>query len=289
MTNLMAAIFDVKWESWQDIVVIFLIVGIALVVILLLISVIVKGVSSGEMEKRRRAKQIERYETECATRKEELSKEKNEIEGQLGVNRQRILDKEHEAQAAEAEAEKVRAEIKAREDVIRVLLESANMTKKQLSEHMLKTDAIVSEDFIINTLTSKVIAESLIVMDENVEDDKVPKDITIQYSAAEVIKYLKNKNKVTFQDNPGKRCDVFKVNGTTFALLYPATDKGKIRLTIKCGPNYGNKLASKYLLASVEKSKFPYGLLWFSVNGTASFEVIKLLIDISYSLAKLGY
>ena len=217
---------------------------------------------------------------------EKMRNKFQESESALNESRKRINEKKLEVEEAERKRLEAEEEMKRRELEIKELLETSEMTRIELKNWQKKAKTFVSEDFIINTLTEQVLSKSNLEMRSDITECRVPKDITHKYSYNDVLEYLNNKKKVEFQDNQGK---VFKVNGTTLAFLYQVNDKDEMRVTIKCGPNYAQKLVSKYSNKSVDKAKFPYGLLWFDVNYDASFELVKQLIDISYRLASLGY
>ena len=288
-TDLLLTIVFKNWDLWQEIVLLGLLVVMVALLLYLVITGITRGIADGPEDQKRKAKQIERYERELQERRAVLEKEKSEVESELNESRQVIEEKKRETEEAEASAAAVKIELQKREEEMRIMLESTDMTKKELAEYQKRAKTFVAEDFIINTLTNKVLLESQLPMRDDADDCKVPKDITMDYTRDEVFKYLEKKDKAVLQDSAGKRCEVFKINGTTFAMLFPADAEGHMRMTFKCGPGYGTKLSAKYCKNAIEKAKFPYGLLWFSANNTASLEVIKQLADISYRLAALGY
>jgi len=142
----------------------------------------------------------------------------------------------------------------------------------------------------VNKSTEKTILESKLQMDNLYKDIKVPLVTTKEYSINDIDTYLMLKKDIFKKQATGKKPTSYKINGKSFALLNDLGDN-KFKLTIKCGPAYGTKL-SEYFKDTVSPSTFPYGFIWFSVSNEkkhSSFELIKLLIDISYAIAKIGY
>jgi len=142
----------------------------------------------------------------------------------------------------------------------------------------------------VNKLTEETLTNSTFKMDPFYKDCKIPLTVTKEFSIEEIDQYICNKKNITKVEASGKKPTSFKVKGgKSFALLFDLGN-GKYKITIKCGPAYGAKLV-EYFKDTVIVSKFPYGIIWFTItneNKDASLELIKQLIDISYGIAKIG-
>jgi hypothetical protein len=281
-------IFNANWELWQDILFIVLValvtIGVIYIVVLLLLSN-----SRMEADGRRMAKRMAWYERQIEMRRKTLEVEKAHSKAELDESRKELAEKEAAAAEAETKAAKARAELLEQERKIRILLETAEMSKKELSEYQKREGTNVSEDIAVNALTDKAIAESGLETDSRYTDVKLPLGRTFAFTAQDVAVYISKKPNIAFTEGTGLKPANFKVGDKTLALVY-ALPGGKVRVTFKCGPAYGAKLSST--LKNVSTAKFPYGLLWFTVsNETApcSLELIQQVIDISYKIARLGY
>lgn len=142
----------------------------------------------------------------------------------------------------------------------------------------------------VNKVTEKMVLESQLQMDNFYKDIRIPLLVTKNYAINDIDAYLMLKNDIIKKQATGKKPTSYKIGGKSFALLNDLGN-GQYKLTIKCGPAYGTKLM-EYFKDTISPSLFPYGFLWFSIANekkSLSFELIKLLIDISYAIAKIGY
>lgn len=173
--------------------------------------------------------------------------------------------------------------------------EIADMTLENLLTLKEREREDLSGDFIINAVTRKVLIDSEFEQREDIEDFKVPVNQAAECTAEEVEHYFISLSDVTQIPAKGKTADTYKVSGKAFALLNNLGE-GKFRLTIKCGPFYGQRLCQLYP-EFFRESVFPYGMIWFSADnlsngsdaGRCSLELVKLLGLISYNIAKAGY
>ncbi|MCL2522039.1 MAG: MmcQ/YjbR family DNA-binding protein [Erysipelotrichales bacterium] len=152
------------------------------------------------------------------------------------------------------------------------------------------TNANILED-AVNKSTEKTLNGSALVMDAFYKECKIPLTVTKEFSIEDIDQYICNKKNITKVEASGKKPTSFKIKGgKSFALLFDLGD-GKYKLTFKCGPAYGAKLV-EYFKDTVYVSKFPYGIIWFTIsneNKNTSLELIKQVIDISYEIAKIGH
>lgn len=167
--------------------------------------------------------------------------------------------------------------------------EISNMTLSQLQRLKSKEMTDVSGAFIINAITRKVLIDSEFERRTDIEDFKVPVNKTTAVSLDTVQTYLSSFTDATHSGGAGKTAATYKTDDKSFILL-TNHGGGKFKLTVKCGSYYGLRLAGLYP-EFVRKAKFPYGMIWFELENTGecSFELIKLLITISYNIAKAGY
>jgi predicted DNA-binding protein (MmcQ/YjbR family) len=233
---------------------------------------------------------INAMDAEFKEDKKRLVAEKKLAEAEIKRSAKGIDEKAERARQLESEAELMRKELMlqgVREDQAR---EIAIMTLSQLFELKNKEMKDVSADFMINTVARRVLIDSEFERRDDVADFKVPVNKTTGFTVKDIETYLLALPEVVYSEAKGKTADTFKVLGKSFVLLYDLND-GKFKLTVKCGPYYGQRLAQLYP-ESFGKAKFPYGMIWFTLDntyGSYSFELVKLLIDISYNIAKAGY
>lgn len=222
--------------------------------------------------------------------KKRIKAEKKYADAERKRSAKGIDEETEKARKAEAEAELMRLELMQqglREEYAR---EVAGMTLEQLFALKLKESQDMSADFIINAITRRVLIDSEFERRADVDDFKVPLNKTLEFGIADIQSYLSSLSEVAHEGAKGKTADAFKVMGKSFALLYNLGD-GKFKLTVKCGPYYGQRLTQLYP-EYFGKAKFPYGMIWFSMNsvyGECSLELVKLLGYISYNIAKAGY
>lgn len=165
----------------------------------------------------------------------------------------------------------------------------ADMTLTQLQTLKDKELTDVSDAFIINAITRKVLIESEFEKRKDLEDLKVPINKTKPVTVEMVEQYLTSLLEVTHKGGKGKTAAAYSTGGLVIALLYNQGD-GKFKMTFKCGSYYGQRLSMLYP-DFVDKAKFPDEIIWFEIKNTGdcSMELIKLLIDMSYNIAKAGY
>ena len=222
--------------------------------------------------------------------KKRLAAEKKAAEREIAKSSKEMDEKTKNAKKTESEADKMKNELLKQGIKEEEANKMAQMTLIQLMALKKKEATDVSSDFIINAITRRVLIDSTFKAREDVEDFKVPVDVTFEFKIEEVIKLLAKLPDVEISGAGGKKGATYKVLGKTFGILYDLEDN-KFRLTLKNGPYYANRLLFLYN-NYFEKSKFPYGMLWFSVNNLSkecSLELVKLLITISYNIAKAGY
>lgn len=167
--------------------------------------------------------------------------------------------------------------------------EISNMTIAQLLTLKNKEMTDVSPAFIINAITRKVLIDSEFERRTDVEDFKVPLNKTTGVTFETVEKLLSSLIEVAKKEGTGKRAAVYKIGGRSIAFLYNQGD-GNFMLTVKCGSYYGLRLEGLYP-EFVKKAKYPYGMIYFDLKnkGECSMEIIKLLVEISYNIAKAGF
>jgi len=252
--------------------------------------------------------------------KKRIIAENKEAQAEIKRSAKEIDAQAKRAQKSENEYELMRSELMQqglREDEAK---EVAGMTLQQLFDLKIKEMNDVSADFIINAITRRVLIDSEFEHRADVKDFKVPVNLTTKFTAKDVEKYLMSLDEVTLgqtkkkpaaakkktasakassdtvnikvdrQEEKKPASETYKVGGKSFALL-AAKDGGKFKLTVKCGPYYGQRLSQLYP-DFFGKAKFPYGMIWFAVEKSdedCSFELVKLLISISYYIAKAGY
>ena len=64
--------------------------------------------------------------------------------------------------------------------------------------------------------------------------------------------------------------------------------KKKYSISLKSSPLYIAKLNELYK-GKINKSKFPHGVIWFTLTNNISLELTSSLLLISYMIAKAGY
>ena len=112
--------------------------------------------------------------------------------------------------------------------------------------------------------------------------------MTMDYTIEDIIAYIMSLPKV--QHTPSMRTAVYKIKGKTFAMFSNQKIQGRYKLAVKCDPYYAEKLSELYP-KNYYKAKFPKGERWYTVedNNDCALEVAKLLIEISYNIAKAGF
>lgn len=219
-----------------------------------------------------------------------IAAEKEYAKAEIKRSSKVIDEKAEKARKLELETEQMRRELMQQGIREEEAKEIANMTLDQLFALKDKERKDVSGDFVINAVTRKILIDSTFEQRQDVQDFKVPEAKTLDFAPAEVEKYLLSLFEVTHTAPKGKSAATFKILGKTFALLYDLGD-GKFKLTVKCGPYYGQRLSQLYP-EFFRKATFPYGMIWFNMDnltGGCSFELVRLLVGISYNIAKAGY
>ena len=286
MKNILSfALFGYEWGFWQEALLIFLMVAVVLLIIFIPVFLVLKEKRKSKVQEYREASEY-KHKTNAILA---VSEAENEVlREELEKERQRLDDKRREEAELAAMTEQRKQELKDQGEIIKNLLASAAMTKAQLEAYQKQENMIVPEDLIINTVTEMALSKSDYEMSHYVADCPIVKDETFSYTSDEIAEYIGAKKDARISGTA--HCKVFKVEGNTFAMFYPSSESGgKMRVTLKCGPTYGSKLETVYTAGAVTKAKFPYGLLWYTVDETASLEMVKLLVTISYTIATLGY
>lgn len=222
--------------------------------------------------------------------KKRLEAEKKQADAEIKRNSKEISEEEEKARRFETEAELMREELVRQGLREEEAKEISGMTLEQLFKLKEKERKDMSPFFIINAVTRKLLIDSEFERRKDVDDFKVPVNKTRNFGVSDVEKYLTSLNEATHVSSKGKSADTYKVSDKSFALLYDLGD-GKFRLTLKCGAYFGQRLTQLYP-EFFQKAKFPYGMIWFSIDnltGGCSFELIQLLGYISYNIAKAGY
>lgn len=187
------------------------------------------------------------------------------------------------------ESAKMRAELMYQGIEEERAIEISNMTISQLQT--LKNGEMIdaSGAYIINAITRRLLIDTEFERRTDVEDFKVPINKTTYVAHETVEKYLSELLEAEIAGDPEKSPAIYKIDGKTIALLYNLGG-GKFQMKFKCGPLYGFLLNGLYP-EFIEKSAFPHEMMWFILEnkGVYSFELIKLLIDISYTIAKAGF
>lgn len=288
--NILAGLFYEHWALGQDVVFIIALVVLALLFFSIITFLILNNARM-ETSGRRTAKRIKWYEKQIELERLALEAEEEAVKLELEQSRRELDEKRKEAEQAEKQANETRKKMSETEEELRKLFEQNEMTKSELAKYRKREGTYVPEDVVVNILTEKVISESIFVMDEvYAKSCKVPKSVARIYGSQEIAEYISGKPGVEMFSAVGKKPARYKINGKLFAFVY-FLDNDKIRISFKCGPDYGSKLAY-FFPGIVSKAKFPYDLIWYSVTNESKpcrLELIKLLLDISYRIAKLGY
>ncbi|MCL2817864.1 MAG: hypothetical protein FWD39_05725 [Clostridiales bacterium] len=218
----------------------------------------------------------------------EAEKEFNEAE--LKRSAKQIDEKAKRTQKLESENERMQIELMEQGIQEELAAEIAEMTLEQLFDLKNKEERDVSDAFIINAITRKVLIDSNFEKRADVEDFKVPLNKTPAVTG-ELEKYILSLNDVAHShEDDGKRLTSYKIYKKAFALISHQED-GKFKLTLKCGPFYGQRLTQLYP-EFFGRAKFPYGMIWFTADNIedgCSMELMKLVVYISYTIAKAGY
>ncbi|MCL2522534.1 MAG: hypothetical protein FWE36_06710 [Erysipelotrichales bacterium] len=218
--------------------------------------------------------------------KKRLLSEKRMTEEEIRRHMKDMDNKEERVRKLETEAELMHEELLKQglkeEEAKRV----ADMSLEELV--VLKNEEMkdVSGDFVINAITRKILIDKEFEVRDDVRDFKVPLAKTTGDIFNRLEPLLQSLTDIEYTEAKGKAGATYKVSGKSFAILYNLGE-GNYKLTIKCGPFYGQRLTALYKF--FEKAKFPYGMLWFSMNNGGSLELAELLIAISYNIAKAGY
>ena len=208
-----------------------------------------------------------------------------------------IAEKSERAAEIEAETELMRAELMRQGVVEEQARQIAAMTLDELFVLKGKEKRDVSADFIINAITRRVLIDAEFERRADVTAFKVPANKE-PADADGVESYIAGLPDAVCANKEGKKTGACKVLGKTFAMLSKKED-GSFKLAVKCGPYYGQCLAGLYP-GFFGKADFPYGMIWFKIQSTndkaqstnkevCSFELVKLLLYISYNIAKAGY
>ncbi|MCL2521848.1 MAG: MmcQ/YjbR family DNA-binding protein [Erysipelotrichales bacterium] len=172
----------------------------------------------------------------------------------------------------------------------RKLYSEVSAVKKVISKEVSMASDNKLED-AINKVTAETLNKSVFAMDAAYKDCKIPLAENNEYILTDIDRYISSKINIIKTEATGKKPTSYKIKGKkSFALLIDLGN-GRFKLTVKCGPAYGVKLL-EYFKNIVEQSKFPYGVIWFTVSNEVkqpSLELIKQMIDISYEIAKIGY
>lgn len=293
--ELLADIFNANWETWQDYVFIIL-VSLAAVFLFFGLTFILVSNARSEADGKRMAKRVAWYEKQLKVKRRALEMEKEKGEQKLEESRRELEERRKEANDAETKANSTRQQIRQKRQELSELLGNLETTQKELAEYQKRDGTVVPVDVAVNCLTDSLLQKSELPMDSSYSDCRIPKGETFAYALSELTEYLHKKPSISYTAGTGKRPASFKYEsknaktGKTFALV---SDLGsdKFRMTLKCGPDYGSKLC-KHLKNNVQVSAYPSGLLWFTVSNEknpCSLELAKLLIDISYRIARLGF
>ena len=283
MRNLLLDVFDVGWAGWQDAVIILLVVFIVLMIAFCVTFMLV---NNSKNTAKSMARQVAWYEKRIEIKRRELEVEKARSVEALNESRKQLREKEIQALAAEFEAEKAKKALLEKEEEVKQAIFTAEMTKKELAEYQKREKTNVPEDFVINTVTEKVLKASEYKMRTEFSDCLIPVSIT-PVATDLVIKHISKKQDITNSSTSNGK-ETYKVEGKTFAIV--SESNGIVKVTFKCGPAYASKLI-KYAKPYITSSKFPQGIIWFTFEGQhgSSMELICQMIDISYRIAKLGY
>ena len=219
-------------------------------------------------------------------RDERFRKEQEEKEAMLSAEREKIASemraKQEEMERRTAEAEEARRMAERAAEIA----EKAAVTAAAAAE---KGGGGANKDdvFEVNNITNDLLQGMEIISVPGLEDLKVPKAVTFDYTVEDIYQYALAKKGATVKDGVGKKPTTFRSGSKSFLLLYRLD--GHIKLTLKCGPSYANKLKEFY--PEIELSRFPYGLIWFAIEPAdeIGFEVIKTLIDVSYEISLRNY
>lgn len=214
--------------------------------------------------------------------------EKRHIEAEIKVVAKGLNEKATKAQRMEFEVEQLRKELMKQGLVESHAKAVSDMTLEQLIRLKESDGKDLSGDFIINAIARKTLIDGEFQQRTDVVDFKVPLNITKNYGTADVEKLLTSFPSVSIAQEEGKNVFTYKTQGKTFALLSRLKEDGKFKLTLKCGPFYGQRLTQLYP-ESFQKAKFPHGMIWFTIDNGASLELVKLLVLISFNIAKAGY
>lgn len=287
-TDLLAGVFFEHWVLWQDIVFIAMLAAAAVLFFSILVFIVLNNARM-ESDGRRAAKRVAWYEQRIALERKALEAEEEKARLELEQSRKELSEKREAADEAETAAVAARQKIFFIEQELKKLFEQNEMNKRELAEYQKREGTYVPEDVVINILTERVINESRYDMDAAFTDCKIPRRMAAAYNMDTVKEYIAKKPDVEVFEGKGKTPARYKVNGKVFAFVY-GTEKG-ISISYKCGTDYGAKLTN-HLKGIVANAKFPYGLIWYSVSNetlACPLELMQLLIDISYRIAKLGY
>ena len=225
-------------------------------------------------------------EADYRQERDALLRDKTRITAELTQSEKEIDARAAQAKQAQEEAEQLRKdlmELGIREDEAK---RYAEMTLTQLMDIKTKERKALSDDFIINAITRRMLIEGTFERRDDVAFI-VPANTTMEYKESDVREYIMSKDDAALNSNA--RNDVYKIGGKSFIMFYRLPEN-KFKITLKCGIYYANRLCKLYAQI-FSKATFPSGLLWYNVNNEkgCSFELIKLLVDISYNTAKAGY
>ena len=258
------------------IVTLFLIASLIIFIIFL-----IKLIKKTEAEKER-----EKAEEKYKEKIKEIEKERRELERALkkaekvSDNASSRLEKE-QAEMNQMEQELIATGLDAEE-----AKKYASMSLLQLLKLKNKDNTNIPGDFIVNAITRRITFDYNGEVREDL-DFIVPIAKTKNFSLADIEKCIQSFEGIEKFEN--KNGTTYKMEGKSFVMVN-AKENHKYRLTLKVGNHYADKLRA-VLPETIIKAKFPAGLFWYNVENDeeCSLEIAKLLIEISYNIAKAGY
>ena len=254
---------------------------VLLVVLVLFIRTLYKFFSKSKARKER-----ERAELDYAKRVAELESEKKELERKLHKTG-KVVDKEtRRLEKDRAEAEQMERDLMATGIEQEAARKYASMNLAQLLALKGSKNTAVPGDFVINAVTRSVLQNSEYAFREDL-DFRAPESVTKEFKIDDLKSYICTFADVEYSNN--KQNEIFKIQGKSFVIFYTRSEE-KFKLTLKVGNHYADKLRVVFP-KTITKAKFPSGLFWYSIDNEVecSFELAKLLVEVSYNIAKAGY
>ena len=258
------------------------IITVAMIVLLVMFAVVLYKLFS----KSEAAKDRERTELRYNRRTKEYEREKKELERKLQKAETAAEKQARRVERDRAEAEQMERELMASGIAQEDAKQYAAMTLSQLLLIKDSGNGSVPGDFIVNAITRSVVKDCPYEMRDDLEF-RTPVAITKDFNTTALRDYM-----CAFEDTErsgGSRGEVFKINGKSFAMFNTRAGE-KFRITVKVGNHYADKLRVAFP-ETISKAKFPAGLFWYSVENETecSLELAKLMVEISYNIAKAGY